>query len=644
MKKILLLAAAALMVSGASAQLQRSQALHTKAMPKAEFVTKPEAQKLEMHKATATNKLQKQQAPRKAGYIDGFYRRPAGGFTGFQFLENGAYGGGYYAPFLMLKPYAPYTYTAFVEGMSEENYLVWDYMIFLYDEQQGWYQDWVTVFDAGENLTVQYDWEYDECPWLYVGEGDGPVWEYQMGGREMSGTSDNPVPGAFYPSEVLAYPNFARAFGEEYGTVDLLVSSKTFCYGGRNGNQRYLMTYYSGCDPYGDNEDGWWFGKNGGRSNGMPIDGIAQAFEKPTHPYLLKQVVVETAILEVDGPVDMTCKVYKLEDGIPAYDPSQSVALPEVPGELIATGRASLTPETNETTDGFIIFTLYGEEDGIEYEITPTIDDAILVVVDGYNDEGMENLRDFSALISADDEADEGFGELAYIKYGLSDEDGNFSGDYVWAGLNNFFSNGSGGGLRMMTGMTIFITTDTPFLTYNWSTEDGKYTFPNEGGLMKKLVYQDATQTIYTESIEFFSWEPSVDDGWTLSCNGDDVPSWLNIELTDGEEGGEFNYEVLAEVTAEPLPAGTPYREAVVRFEFPGAYLDYTFMQGKKPDYKRGDVNGDGEVNIADVNAVISVILYGNDIFEGRADVNGDGETNIADVNEVIKIILYGDN
>ena len=58
---------------------------------------------------------------------------------------------------------------------------------------------------------------------------------------------------------------------------------------------------------------------------------------------------------------------------------------------------------------------------------------------------------------------------------------------------------------------------------------------------------------------------------------------------------------------------------------------------------KRGDVNGDGEVNIADVNAVISVILYGNDIFEGRADVNGDGETNIADVNEVIKIILYGE-
>jgi len=34
-------------------------------------------------------------------------------------------------------------------------------------------------------------------------------------------------------------------------------------------------------------------------------------------------------------------------------------------------------------------------------------------------------------------------------------------------------------------------------------------------------------------------------------------------------------------VTAEPLPAGVAYREAVVRFEFPGAYIDYKFMQGE---------------------------------------------------------------
>ena len=51
-----------------------------------------------------------------------------------------------------------------------------------------------------------------------------------------------------------------------------------------------------------------------------------------------------------------------------------------------------------------------------------------------------------------------------------------------------------------------------------------------------------------------------------------------------------------------------------------------------------GDTNGDGEVNIADLNALIDAVL-GND--HGRVfDVNGDGEVNIADVNALIDIIL----
>ena len=54
-----------------------------------------------------------------------------------------------------------------------------------------------------------------------------------------------------------------------------------------------------------------------------------------------------------------------------------------------------------------------------------------------------------------------------------------------------------------------------------------------------------------------------------------------------------------------------------------------------------GDVNGDGEVNIADVNAVINMILGGNGDMTA-ADVNGDGEINIADINAVIDIILSG--
>ncbi len=52
------------------------------------------------------------------------------------------------------------------------------------------------------------------------------------------------------------------------------------------------------------------------------------------------------------------------------------------------------------------------------------------------------------------------------------------------------------------------------------------------------------------------------------------------------------------------------------------------------------DVNGDGEVSVADINAIIDAILDGN--VSSDADVNGDGEVTLADVNSVINTIVGG--
>ena len=54
----------------------------------------------------------------------------------------------------------------------------------------------------------------------------------------------------------------------------------------------------------------------------------------------------------------------------------------------------------------------------------------------------------------------------------------------------------------------------------------------------------------------------------------------------------------------------------------------------------KGDVNGDGEVSISDVNAVIDMILTSDPEISG--DVDGDGEVGISDVNAVIDLILNG--
>ncbi len=58
-------------------------------------------------------------------------------------------------------------------------------------------------------------------------------------------------------------------------------------------------------------------------------------------------------------------------------------------------------------------------------------------------------------------------------------------------------------------------------------------------------------------------------------------------------------------------------------------------------DILLGDVNRDLEVNIADVNVAINMILSGN-TSTAAADVNDDGEINIADINAIIDIILNG--
>jgi len=59
-------------------------------------------------------------------------------------------------------------------------------------------------------------------------------------------------------------------------------------------------------------------------------------------------------------------------------------------------------------------------------------------------------------------------------------------------------------------------------------------------------------------------------------------------------------------------------------------------------DVEVGDVNGDGSIDIVDINAVINVIMGNatNESYGGRADVNGDGDVDIVDVNAIINLIL----
>ena len=107
-------------------------------------------------------------------------------------------------------------------------------------------------------------------------------------------------------------------------------------------------------------------------------------------------------------------------------------------------------------------------------------------------------------------------------------------------------------------------------------------------------------------------------------------------QATDVPALGE---QVWQGVNQPRVPLTVP-AEARDRYQSAEQWKEFLFID--EPMWLRGDVNNDGEVNIADVNTLIDIILGGrfDDATMRRADVNEDGEISIADINSVIDIIL----
>ena len=78
--------------------------------------------------------------------------------------------------------------------------------------------------------------------------------------------------------------------------------------------------------------------------------------------------------------------------------------------------------------------------------------------------------------------------------------------------------------------------------------------------------------------------------------------------------------------------------ESVGAYQTADEWEKFTHIVGIDANPQPGDVNGDGEVNIADITRVVDAIINGDS--NEACDVNGDGEVNIADINLIIQIIL----
>lgn len=99
----------------------------------------------------------------------------------------------------------------------------------------------------------------------------------------------------------------------------------------------------------------------------------------------------------------------------------------------------------------------------------------------------------------------------------------------------------------------------------------------------------------------------------------------------------------ISRLTMQPRCLMTAICMAVLLFFFLGTDRAYAQEISRiATDQIKGDVNGDGYVNMNDVTFVINIILGKNETeYElATADVNGDGFINMNDVTAIINIIL----
>lgn len=640
MKKSLLFAAVALLaVTAGNAQMKRSDMRTKKFDANVERVKEmPKTKLVEAKINEGVKKVYASQLTPKEG-VKSWYNRPAGAFYINSFVdENNENLGGYYFPIVVMKPWEEYTWKNASEGAESYQWLV---QMYVYNN--GWAQQWLDTDET--DLVSYYSWEYDSVPVLTA---------YAAGSSDTYQLFHNDVKKSLLGTKVTTYtglvtstPTVAEMFGDRG-----LVSSHFVGVRNRDDQYAYISYYGEQLHPHGNLEYGLWFGKN---DDGL--DGLCQIFEKPEHPYALLSVAIPTlGGYEVDPETggQLTANVYKLKIDQPQYQADDNVVITQDDLELLSTSTIDI--DTAAASKSMLVFPIMGYDEGLPFETSLHIDFPILVEITGYNGEITVNAEegklevadngiiDFTGAITTD-ENDEGFGEQAFIKrLHWYDAEGNILEEpyYQYEGMCNFFQNSA----DMKVGFNIYIEVEYPFMTFNYTAEDGEYEFPAEGGSYHK-TFQGEEGPIELDAIQIFSWYAS-EDGWDISTvDGEEIPDWLTIEPEDiyeMDESGEEEFTNMVYVSAEaaPLPEGVKGRECTVRFSVVGAELLYHFKQGdtSQPTLLTGDVNRDGRVNVSDVSTLINMILGIEPMDQEAADVNGDGRVNVSDVTALINIIL----
>lgn len=172
-------------------------------------------------------------------------------------------------------------------------------------------------------------------------------------------------------------------------------------------------------------------------------------------------------------------------------------------------------------------------------------------------------------------------------------------------------------------------------LTVSTNATPGKGSYSNGVG---DSVYVDDLELVYLAGIKSISFKGQALDLTTIQTTGIELAADEAVSADDFEvvkEGEDAKVTKLVEATADGYVAVITAVSADLKTQV--AYE----INIKKPaaPVLKGDINGDGVLDVADASALIDMVLNSGTCTE-VADVNGDGALDVADVTELITLIL----
>jgi len=233
-----------------------------------------------------------------------------------------------------------------------------------------------------------------------------------------------------------------------------------------------------------------------------------------------------------------------------------------------------------------------------------------------------------------------------------------WSGNGVSVGNNAYyFKNYSGDGYIAFTVPEGY---SDDIFTMQITTVDGNYGYGNitVGSNQTAAVGHEFNQG------ETYSWLVTASEGEKITITSNEAlfsPDMTMIKVYVGDinemdlirstEEGDENYRLVTGITDMSYTVKNLAEAGTFYFKVRATYIDGTQSRWSKAKtvvlhgnqtWIKGDVNGDGDVNVNDVTVLINYILGKNPtpFVEANANVNGDEGINVNDVTALINMIL----